>query len=56
MSDDFVPVERAEPAKALPSQTAEDRVKEVMTSLATYWGRACVNAVRTVFPRKDQSS
>ena len=31
---------------------AEERIQQIARSLAQYWARACVNAWRTVFPKR----
>ncbi|WP_158079459.1 hypothetical protein [Actinomadura sp. CNU-125] len=33
---------------------AEEHVQQIARSLGDYWGRACVNAWRTVFPKRER--
>lgn len=47
MSTETAPAQQSETAERRP--TVEDRVERI----ATYWGRAVVDAWRTVFPRRE---
>lgn len=39
--------------KSATPESVEDRIQEIARSLGEYWGRACVNAWRTVFPKRE---
>lgn len=41
-------------AKHTDPEPVEDRIQRIARSLGEYWGRACVDAWRTVFPKRER--